>query len=219
MNPIKTGKNYYDTLKGMTKNTRMTSAKEELKIALSCKTQEDIKRKYLMPDGSWIWLWTSTALRKPKNNNPIVKNGRKYWKRILVEGEKEVKTILIPESGIVKVWDKSTGLPKETELQNEQNIKAIHTHFWFNENMDEVAVGRGCDWHLDEGEWCLGVDARYDRPNASSADCFRPVRGSIKAEKHKHKFTCECGETRRFVVYRGHGKNESGHGRSVIGRV
>ena len=198
MKQIKTGKNYFETLKEIQKGSRMTTAAEELKIALSCKPQEDIKKNYLMPNGDWIWLWTSTALRKPKDydenpsNNVKKINGKKYYFRMLVEGDEVVGSQWIPELGIVTKWNKKTGLPLETEPQTDENIKKIHTHFWFDENCEEVAVVRGCDWH--HVERCLDVDANYSRWDTGSDVGFRPVRGSLKKEKHKHEFICKCGE-------------------------
>ncbi len=201
----RTGKNYYDSKAGITDDSRISTAAEELAIQLGLeRAGKDPRQADVFDDlfgrnnGGWYaWQWTETGLRVPKGRNPAKyetdSNGRKYWAREFLIGDKVVGEILVPEGNgrIVVAWDEVSGLPRVTE-----DIAFPHkpytTHFWFNENPDkdnksgrnDVAVGRRGSWLRDEGERCLDVGADYVRWGAGSGDGFRPVRGSVPEIKN-----------------------------------
>ena len=130
-------------------------------------------------------------MRVPKGRKADVyetdAQGRKYWARELLIGDKAVGEILVPEGNnrVVVEWDEVSGIPRVTE-----NIDFPHTpyttHFWFNSTPDkdsksghyDVAVGRRFCWLHAGGKRCLGVGANYMRWDADSDNGFRPVRGS-----------------------------------------
>lgn len=198
-NLTRTGKDYYNSKARIPKGYRMTTAAEELAIQLELERSGADPRKANVFDDlfarndshTYVWQWTETGLRVPKGYKAdkfeTGEQGRKYWPRIVLIGDKEIGEILVPEGGgrVAVEWDEVFGIPKTTE-----NIDYPHnpytTHFWFNStpakddksgNYD-VAVGRGSDWRLAEDERCLGVGAGCGRWGAYSGVGFRPVRGS-----------------------------------------
>ena len=165
----------------------MSTAAEELAIQLELeRSAEDPRNAKAFDDlfarnddQRYIWQWTATGLRVPKGRKPnayeVDKHGRKYWVRILVIGNSEVGEVLVPEGNgrvvphtpeVPDVWDEVTGLPTITEP-----LKWPHnpytTHFWFDPNLEEVAVGRGSREHSQAGS-CLDVLA--DCPRLGSAE-------------------------------------------------
>ncbi len=197
---VRTEKNYYDSRASIPSGERMSTAAEELAIQLGMeRSGKDPRQAGVFDDlfarndsHVYIWQWTETGLRVPKGRNANAyetdAQGRKYWAREVLIGDKMVGEILVPEGrGRVAVeWDEVFGLPRVTD-----EIKFPHTpyttHFWFNSNPgkdnksshQDVAVWRWSDWHHGEDAWCLDVYAYYARSDAGSNDGFRPVRGSL----------------------------------------
>ncbi len=145
------------------------------------------------PDEIYMWQWTETGLRVPKGREAgkyeTDAQGRKYWARIVLDGDKEIGEIFVPEgdSRLVAEWDEVFGVPRVTIENMGFPHKPYTTHFWFNAtpNLDstsghyDVAVERWGYWHRDVDGGCLGVGASYWRLTAGSADGFRLVRGSL----------------------------------------
>lgn len=143
-------------------------------------------------DGWYAWQCTETGLRVPTGREAgkyeTDAQGRKYWARIVLDGDKEVGEVLAPEGGgrLVAEWDDVFGVPRVTIENRGFPHKPYTTHFWFNAtpNIDDtsghydVAVERWSRWHRVVEEGCLDVGARYRRMDASSDGGFRLVRGS-----------------------------------------
>lgn len=197
---VRTGKHYYDSKAEILEGMRISTAGEELAIQLALERAGKDPRKaevfndlFGRKNSSWYaWQWTETGFRVPKGREAdkyeTDTQGRKYWIRIILDGDKEVGEVLVPEGGgrLVAEWDEVSGVPRVTIENRDFPHKPYTTHFWFNAtpNLDstsghyDVAVGRRSHWHRDVDERCLGVDALYLRLNANSADGFRLVRGS-----------------------------------------
>jgi len=98
---VRTGKHYYDSKAGIPEGFRMTTAGEELAIQLALEHSGNDPRKAnifddLFARGSdkvYMWQWTETGLRVPKgmeaSKYEIDAQGRKYWARIVLDGDKE----------------------------------------------------------------------------------------------------------------------------------
>jgi len=196
----KTGNNYYDSKAEIPEGYRMSTAAEELAIQLALEREGKDPRKSEVfndlfargPDKIYMWQWTETGLRMPKGRDPksyeTDPQGRKYWVRMLLIGDEEQGEVMVPEGGgrivpytedLSDVWDEVSGLPRVTaESGNEYDNHT--THFWFNPNMEEGAVGRWGIWLHDGGrEGCLRVDAHYGRSGVDSRGGFRLVRGPL----------------------------------------
>ncbi len=197
---VKTGRHYYDSKAEIPEGLRMSTAGEELAIQLAIERagEEDTRKAKIFddlfargPDKVYMWQWTETGLRVPKGREASKYetdvHGRKYWARIVLDGDKEIGEILVPEGGgrLAAEWDEVFGVPRVTLESQDFPHKPYTTHFWFNAtpNLDgtsghyDVAVGRR-GWHHDVGEGCLHVDAIFRRLDAYSNDGFRLVRGS-----------------------------------------
>ncbi|MBI3190785.1 hypothetical protein HYZ41_03715 [archaeon] len=197
---VKTGKHYYDSKAEIPEGMRMSTAGEELAIQLALERAGKDPRKAKIfddlfargPDKVYMWQWTETGLRVPKGREAVKyeidAQGRKYWARIVLDGDKEVGEILVPEGGgrLAAEWDEVFGIPRVTIENQDFPHKPYTTHFWFNAtpNLDDtsghydVAVGRWSFWRHGVDGGCLSVDALYGRLNASSDDGFRLFRGS-----------------------------------------
>ena len=200
----RTGKNYRDTKAGIPEGIWMSTAAEETAIQLAIERDGKDSRKAKVFDDlfgrnndSWYaWQWTETGLRVPKGHDPnkyeTDSQGRKYWPRIVLIGDREVGEVLVPEGNgrVVVEWDEVFGLAKITE-----DIPYLHkgytTHSWFDPmpRKDDIsghydfAVGRGCGWF--HGGGCLGVVVGYRRWAAVSAAGFRSVRGSFEIQAER----------------------------------
>ncbi len=183
-------------LEGLGDGRRMSTAAEELAIQLQLERAGQDPRTAPAfddlfgrnDDGRYFWQWTATGLRVPEGRDPTVyekdEKGRKYWVRILVIGNTEIGEVLVPEGNgrvvphtpdVRDVWDEATGLPTITEP-----IKWPHapctTHFWFDPNFKEAAVGRGSREHSQAGS-CLDVLADCPRLGAAEYAGIRLVLG------------------------------------------
>jgi hypothetical protein len=112
------------------------------------------------------------------------------FKDIINKINKMVDSVDVPYSRghVIKEMHSTLGIFTEVEKTTEH--EAPHAlHAWMRNNLQipkdlisghyDVAVGRGCSWHLGVGEGCLNVDAGYGRSVAGSDVGFRPVvRGS-----------------------------------------
>ncbi|MBI5060723.1 MAG: hypothetical protein HZB67_00235 [Candidatus Aenigmarchaeota archaeon] len=198
---VRTGKNYYDSKAEIPEGYRMSTAGEELAMQLALERIDKDPRKAAVFDdifgrnnGGWYaWQWTETGLRVPKGRKADAyetdAQGRKYRVRIVLDGDKEVAEILVPEGDdrLVAEWDEVFGVPRVTIENADYPHKPYTTHFWFNAtpNIDDrsghydVAVGRRSAWHHGVDESCLHVDAYYRRLSAYSRDGLRLVRGSV----------------------------------------
>ncbi len=202
MNPprlVLTGKNYYDCKTiADAQGIGISASYEELAMQLAYENagidpgQEETFNDLFgrNEDKIYIWQWTRNGLRVPTGQEPekyeTDKRGRKRWKRIFLEGDKEVAELWVPEGNdhVVTEWNELFGVPAATEDISWPH-KPYTTHFVFNTNPKkddisghyDVAVGRRGDWHPDVHRWCLGVGAGYGW-DALSYDGFRPVRGS-----------------------------------------
>lgn len=184
-------------MQGLGDGRRMSTAAEELAIQLELERAEKDPRAAAVlddlfarnDDKRYFWQWTATGLRVPKGRAPsayeVDKNGQRYWVRILLVGNSEIGEIQVPEGngrvvphkpGLRDVWDEVSGLPTVTEAMTWPHAP-FTTHFWFNPNLEEVAVGRGARGHSEAGE-CLDVLADCPRLGAADYTGFRLVRGS-----------------------------------------
>ena len=197
---VRTGKHYYDSKAEIPEGIRMSTAGEELAIQLALERAGKDTRKAKVfddlfargPDKVYMWQWTETGLRVPTDREAAKyetdAQGRKYWARIVLDGDKEVGEILVPEGvgRLAAEWDEVFGIPRVTIENQDFPHKPYTTHFWFNAtpSLDstsghyDVAVGRRCDWRRGVGEGCLGVVANCRRLDADSGGGFRLVRGS-----------------------------------------
>jgi hypothetical protein len=179
----------------------MSTAGEELAIQLALeRAGKDTREAEIFNDlfarnvdKIYIWQWTETGLRVPKGRRAgkyeTDTQGRKYWIREVLEGDKVVGEILVPEGDgrLVAEWDEVFGIPRVTVENQDFPHNPYTTHFWFNAtpNKDstsghyDVAVERRSYWHHDVDERCLDVDADYRRLDAYSNAGFRLVRGSF----------------------------------------
>ncbi|MBI5061826.1 MAG: hypothetical protein HZB67_05965 [Candidatus Aenigmarchaeota archaeon] len=197
---VRTGKHYYDSKAELPENYRMSTAAEELAIQLAleragndpgkAKVFDDLFARGL--DKIFIWQWTETGLRVPKGREAgkyeTDAQGRRYWARIVLDGDKEVGEILVPDGGgrLVAEWDEVFGIPRVTIENRDFPHNPYTTHFWFNSTPDrdstsghyDVAVGRSA-WPHAVYEGCLYVAASYVRLPAPSDAGFRLVRGSL----------------------------------------
>jgi hypothetical protein len=116
---------------------------------------------------------------------------RENWKDIIEEVNKVKGDITMPYSRghVVRAVHPVFGIFTEIEPTTEHNAPYA-LHAWLRNNLDiqkdpiscyyDVAVGRWSDWHRGE-DWCLDVDACYERSVADPDSGFRPVvRGSLK---------------------------------------
>ncbi|MBI4176766.1 MAG: hypothetical protein HY516_00200 [Candidatus Aenigmarchaeota archaeon] len=192
------GEDYYDSVSEIPEGKRMSLASEELAIQMGLgKAGQDPRKAAAFDDlfarnepEIYMWQWTATGLRVPKGRCPAKYEkdglGRKYWVRELLEGDKVVGEILVPEGHgrVVVEWDEVSGLPKTTAETGFPH-KHYTTHFGFNPTplMDsrsghyDVAVGRVGGWLFGVDEGCLAVDARCGRLEGGSHDGFRLVKG------------------------------------------
>lgn len=207
---VRTGKHYYGSKAEIPEGLRMTTAGEELAIQLAIERADRDPRKAIifrdlfargLDEKIYMWQLTETGLRVPKGREASKyetdAQGRKYWARIVLDGDKEVGEILVPEGGgrLAAEWDEVFGVPRVTIENQHLPHEPYTTHFWFNStpNQDstsghyDVAVVRRSSWHHDVAERCLDVDANYRRLYALSLNGFRLVRGSdpegLKIEK------------------------------------
>ncbi|MFH0890150.1 MAG: hypothetical protein V1836_03370 [Candidatus Aenigmatarchaeota archaeon] len=197
----KTGKNYYDSKIVVPANERMSTAAEELAIQLSLERAGKDPRKaeafndlYGRNTLDWCaWQWTDTGLRVPEGRDPgkyETIDGRKYWARIVLIGDKEVGEILVPEGRgrVISKWNEVFGLPAETEDVNFAH-SPYTTFFWFNDfnprkdsisGHYDVAVMRRAFWpHGGRDDECIDVDAVYGRWAERSNAGFRAVHGYL----------------------------------------
>ncbi len=196
---VRTGRDYYDSKTQIPEGQRMSTATEELAIQLGLeKAGQDPRKASVFDDlfaknesKIYMWQWTETGLRVPKGYkaDKFEKDGqgRKYWPRTVLIGDKEIGEMLVPEgAGRVAVeWDEVFGIPKATE-EIDWPHKPYTTHFWFNPTPDknnksghyDVAVGRSSGWRRVGREGCLVVAADFRRLGMRSNDGFRPVRDS-----------------------------------------
>jgi hypothetical protein len=158
-------------------------------------------------DNVYVWQWTSTGLRVPKRSTPNYDpdtpdhtdgQGRKYWVKELLAGDKVIGEVLVPEGNgrVIVEWDPVTGLPLVTS-NNEADMKYENhdSHWWyFNSNPDidsntgkqDVAVRRGSTiWRPYVHDGCLGVDAEIKRFGPGLGGSFRPVQGSLSVSAEK----------------------------------
>lgn len=181
---------------GLGAGRRISTAAEELAIQLKFERADQDPRNALVfddlfarnEDKKYFWQWTATGLRVPEGRTPLVyetdAKGRKYWVRILVVGNEEIGEVLVPEGNgrvvphtpdVRDVWDEVTGLPTVTEP-----IKWPHapytTHFWFDPNLNEVAVGRASREHSQAGA-CLDLLADCPRLGSAEYTAIRLVQG------------------------------------------
>ena len=129
------------------------------------------------------WEWIDTGLLKPNGRNESrLMRGRMYNLRIVTEGGEKVGELWVPQNGIAREWS-VFGIPSETAQGHKDGPE---THFYFNANLDAIALCRGWSWggsragcvDLD-ADWRLerGIDPRHG---------FRAVRGPLpKYEKLK----------------------------------
>src|SRR3989344_9089901 len=142
----RTDKNYYDSKAEIPEGLRMSTAGEELAIQLALEHAGEDPRKAKVfddlfargPDKVYMWQWTETGLRVPKGREASKyetdAQGRKYWARIVLYGDKEVGEVLVPEGGgrLVAEWDEVFGVPQTTIENIDFPHKPYTTHFWFN---------------------------------------------------------------------------------------
>lgn len=185
-------------VQGLGDGRRMSTAAEELAIQLELeRAGEDPRTAKVFDDlfarnndKRYFWQWTATGLRVPPGRQPnayeVDKQGRKYWVRILLIGNAEIGEVLVPEgngrvvphtSDVRDVWDELSGLPTVTEMLRWPH-HPYTTHFWFDPNLEEVAVGRGARGHSEAGE-CLDVLADCPRLGAAEYTAFRLVQGVL----------------------------------------
>ncbi|MBI2971598.1 MAG: hypothetical protein HYY37_04250 [Candidatus Aenigmarchaeota archaeon] len=140
---------------------------------------------------AYPFQWTTTGLRVPKgwddkhDRTKYRRTGKKFWPRIVLEGDREVAELLIPGSGIVTAWYEPLGIPQETAAparherlfefsrdvppQETTAPPLTHepytTHFEFHPATagKDIAVGRSGVWDIDRRRRCLLVDAHYRR--------------------------------------------------------
>ncbi|MBI4167737.1 MAG: hypothetical protein HY515_02155 [Candidatus Aenigmarchaeota archaeon] len=202
----RTGKNYYDSEVGISDDSRMSTAAEELAIQLDLeKTHQDPRKAAAFDDlfgrndSHWYaWQWTKTGLRVPNGQDPTEyetdRQGRKYWVREVLAGNEVVGKIPVPEGNgrVVVEWDEVFGIPRATKEIGWPH-RRYTTHFRFNPNPKkddtsghyDVAVGRRSGWPHDVMDRCLVVSADFERSLANSDDGFRTIRGSLpKIEPH-----------------------------------
>ncbi len=201
---VMTDKHYHDSKAEIPEGLRMSTAGEELVIQLALERAGKDPRKANVfddlfargPDKIYLWQWTETGLRVPQGRKAdkfkTDAQGRKYWAMIVLDDDKEVGEVLVPEGGgrLVAEWDEVFGIPRVTIENQDWPHKPYTTHFWFNStpNVDnrsghyDVAVVRWSVWRRDVDEGCLDVVASYGRLDALSHGGFRPVvRGSLPA--------------------------------------
>ena len=207
---VKTGANFYDSVKDLPQGVRPTTADEDLSLQLELEKQgKDPRQAEVFDDlfgrknnELYAFQWTLTGLRVPERVDPEysqIESGRKYYPRKVLVGGREVGEVLVPEGGgrVVTAWNKVFGIPAETSNSPEDTkIKKHTTHFYFNNDprVDEVskhkdvAVARCANWHHDVHDRCLHVAASCGRWSANSSAGFRPAAGDlpkIKLENRK----------------------------------
>ena len=133
------------------------------------------------------WEHIDTGLLKPKGEKEdytMKKNGRTYWKRIVTEGGEKVGDLWVPESGLAREWS-VFGLPTET-VDEIEHKDGPETHFYFNRDLDEIALFRGRDWNGHDR--CFHLDAHWGTGDSDPRLGLRLVRGSVgKYEKIEGK--------------------------------
>ena len=205
----RTGKNYYDSLKEIPKDSRISLASEDLAIQLGLERAGKDPRKAKEFDdlfarnnnGWYAWQWTLTGLRVPKDyradKHEKDTQGRIHYLRIVLIGDEEVGEIPVPEGNgkAVMEWDEVFGIPRVTsDKEGDMKYDNHTTHFYFDQSPGkdkksghcDVAVARRSSWPRAGHGRCLDVDASYERWYASSDDSFRQVHGSLPA-MHKEQ--------------------------------
>jgi hypothetical protein len=203
---VKTGKNYYDSLKIFTEiigqgklpsGAKLMTQAEGLAIERSYQKEgkdprsaEEFKDYFAKNKDEWnAWEWTLTGLRVPKGwENGKVDKGTGKYPRIVLIGDKECGELQVPAGGgkVIVELDDVFGIPSVTK-EIPWPHRGYYAHWWFNPSPDfdkisghyDIAVGRGCGRPHNEDERCLPVDASYGRWYATSDAGFRPVQGLI----------------------------------------
>lgn len=196
---VKTGTNYYESKELIPEGMRMSTAAEELAI------QNVLERAGVDPRKAMIfydllgknmrewhaWQWTETGIRIPKGYKPnkyeTDGQGRKYWPRMVLIGDKEVGEVLIPEGvgRVIVEWNEVFGLPRVTsDKLCDLKLDNHTTHFMFNHsplkrddisgNYD-IAVVRWAGYLCDTNAICLNVEAYFGHWVSNSDSGFRPV--------------------------------------------
>ena len=114
--------------------------------------------------------------------------GGATWQDIGDSLNKEVGELQVPSGGgkVIVESDEVFGIPTEARDIAFPH-EGYHSHWHLNAAPEldrvsgqyDVAVGRRCVWHRDEGGRCLGVASSCGRSPAASVGGFRPVRGSV----------------------------------------
>ncbi len=164
----------------------MTSAYIEYLIQKNIKDiwNSDEYKMLFDKNSLFSYLMTSTALRIEKSNKKpaepdLIKKGRKYWIRVLLEGDREVREVKIPDDGYVLEFDDETGLPAETE-----KIKLPHKNktlfsFWSDPIEDMYTKERDVPVFYQTclksacGK-CIDIDTMFSRDLLANIS-FRPI--------------------------------------------
>ncbi len=160
---------------------RLSTATEEQKLSEKGYEDEAFNDTFARNDQKkYFWNWTDTGLLKPKGEKEdytMKKNGRTYWKRIVTEGGEKVGEVWVPEGNgrVIREWS-VFGLPTET-VDEKEHKDGTETHFYFNRDLDEIAVLRGRRW--GDRENCFGLNAYCGPAYSDPFGGFRPVRGSL----------------------------------------
>jgi len=186
-------KNYFEALKMVPEGRRMSVLDEmsylierEKQLKAEGKNPREVLNDPLFKNqikgNPYLWMHSHVALRVPKGYRPdkfeIDAQGRKYWPRIVVFGDKEVGETFIPEGngGKIVEWNEALRIPAVTSDGSEPQHT---THFHFDPDEQEVAVQLDGDRYTDGHGRCLDLDADYGRSDSDSLAAFRLFQGSF----------------------------------------